>query len=1120
MQRVLLIVLSSLAAAWGGEGALASSSAFQFDTQPTILFVEKEGKLRQLVQVEVKFDSGARAGNEPRKRDDTTAGNHTCIDTNHPAAGDFRATHWDVFCEKPGLIQLKLYRREGDEFVLAAESEPVEMPSQGKHTLPLKKPMDVREGDLIGFYLWPEAVLGEGRGGTLFHRTGHFRESRSPVSEWSRGPATCSIWLYGESFAEAWEKYQTGLADAVIEVQSGDGVRKVPLSSLDRFEGRSLLDLPAVEEATELEIALSIGEERVQRRMDVQPQKRWRVYLVEATHVDIGYTGVQTDVAKLLCDNIDKHLAFLAATADRPEGSRPKWNFEAMWQIEQYIRNRPPEKIEELMKLVRSGRCSLQALYANQLTGLCTAEELVRLLYYGQKLERDYGVSISSAMITDVPSYTWFLPTALSEAGIKYLSVGLNGAVRIRRPKPYPFYWVGPDGSEVLVAHSVGYGQCSGVVDNFQELCNKIGWIGLPDSPYDAVLLHGMYGDNHALNQERHARYHEKLLEWNRRFAYPTLICSTADEYFRYMESKYADRIPRLRGDWGADWEDGAASSAAETALNRETHEILDTAERIATICSVVAPGYSYPAEELDQAYRNMILYDEHTWGAWCSVSQPESEQTQDQWKIKGSFARQSHQEAERLHDEALTRLGTRVRTGPGTTVMVFNPDGEARTGPARVSLPDSLKTERVLNCIDPVTDAQIPCQRVGGDLCFVAGAVPALGYKTFRLRAASKPDARKTVVRESNTMENDFYRVTFDMETGGLSSIYDKELERELLDEKSPYRCNQYIYDTNGVLDMAWRRGVKGRSVEDSRFSPERAEISAGANGPVFGSMTATTKAKGASRIEQTVTLYRDIKRIDITNRLAKDKTYDIEELYYAFPFGVESPSFHFELGGAIMNGERDMLDCANRNWIPVQRWVDVSNESWGVTWVPTDAPLVTPCTLSDRWMQPFPAKGGTLFSLLMTNVWKTNYKAGQWGDFTFRYAITSHKGSLNGPSATAFGREVARPLDACILAEGQAGPLPETSWSFGEIQGRGVVLQSLKRAEDADGLILRLRDVSGTSQGARFCLTGFDVGEAFETNAVEENRFPLGLSKGAIIVPLRPNGMATLRLRRKPTK
>ena len=49
----------------------------------------------------------------------------------------------------------------------------------------------------------------------------------------------------------------------------------------------------------------------------------------------------------------------------------------------------------------------------------------------------------------------------------------------------------------------------------------------------------------------------------------------------------------------------------------------------------------------------------------------------------------------------------------------------------------------------------------------------------------------------DSATLENSYYRVTLDPETGAIQSIFDKELNRELVDASSPYKFNQYIYVT-----------------------------------------------------------------------------------------------------------------------------------------------------------------------------------------------------------------------------------------------------------------------------------------------------------------------------------
>jgi hypothetical protein len=41
---------------------------------------------------------------------------------------------------------------------------------------------------------------------------------------------------------------------------------------------------------------------------------------------------------------------------------------------------------------------------------------------------------------------------------------------------------------------------------------------------------------------------------------------------------------------------------------------------------------------------------------------------------------------------------------------------------------------------------------------------------------------------------ESPYYRVKLDPSSGAVRSIYDKQLQKELVDEKSPYRFGQYL--------------------------------------------------------------------------------------------------------------------------------------------------------------------------------------------------------------------------------------------------------------------------------------------------------------------------------------
>src|SRR5690606_32178545 len=93
----------------------------------------------------------------------------------------------------------------------------------------------------------------------------------------------------------------------------------------------------------------------------------------------------------------------------------------------------------------------LDGLYAQAMTGLFHEEELMELIASAKRFERKYGVTIDSAMQSDVPGYTWGLTTALVANGIRQMTVAPNVRHRIGRVLTWgdrPFHWETPDGRD------------------------------------------------------------------------------------------------------------------------------------------------------------------------------------------------------------------------------------------------------------------------------------------------------------------------------------------------------------------------------------------------------------------------------------------------------------------------------------------------------------------------------------------------------------------------------------------------------------------------------------------------------------------------------------------------
>ena len=106
-------------------------------------------------------------------------------------------------------------------------------------------------------------------------------------------------------------------------------------------------------------------------------------------------------------------LRLCRETDDHPEESRFRYTAEGAWSMIHFLRNGPPELVEEMINRLREGRVEVSALFANEITNMCGHEELVRLIYPSFELKRLYGIPISCASITDIPGLSWGLPTIL-----------------------------------------------------------------------------------------------------------------------------------------------------------------------------------------------------------------------------------------------------------------------------------------------------------------------------------------------------------------------------------------------------------------------------------------------------------------------------------------------------------------------------------------------------------------------------------------------------------------------------------------------------------------------------------------------------------------------------------
>lgn len=908
-----------------------------------------------------------------------------------------------------------------------------------------------------------------------------------------------------------------------LSLEIGGTRYEAPFSvNKDFGERRVEFEVPEWSGAKQGRLKVTAGSTR-EFQIRLEPARKWNVLVVPHTHLDVGYTDYQGKVAELQSRAITQAADLIA------KNPRFRFSMDGSWNLEQLLSNRSKEKQEEVLNLIRQGKLALPAQYLNLLTGYASLETLFRSLYYSRMLAHQYGLPFEFANITDVPSYSGSYPSVLASSGIKYFVAAGNNwrapfLLHGRWNEKSPFWWAGPDGKKVLVWYSRHYMQVQSLFGLPPRLPAIHDALPIYLQAYakaeykpDVVLIHGTQVENTDLVPET-ATF---VTLWNQQYAYPRLQYATFSDFFKYLDEKFGDQLQTYHGDGGPYWEDGIGGDSYYVAEDRRNQHRALSAEILSTITQGLDPSVRAPKGLIDDIWRNILLFAEHTWTAWISMSMPDHEQTVKQLEVKDYRATSARHQIDDLLQRSVGQLIDQIQT-PSSTLVVFNSLNWRRNALVETDL---LKEGAAIQ--DMSTGKEVPYEvlwsRQGfSRVRFLAENLPSVGYKCYAIKLTSSPPPAMTQTNSAGwVVENSFYRLVLDESSGTLSKVYDKELERELVDEHSPYRMNQYLYVTGGDGNTQMMRPIKTWPVAQLAIYPASDGKVVGVAKTPFGhSIRLQSRAVNTPLIRTEVLLFDKEKKIEFVNQVEKTAVLAKEGVYFAFPLAVENPEFRYATQTGWVDAQRDLLPGASLEWFSVHYWMAVSNSKLAVGIVPLDAPLACFGDINrGLWPSEFRPKSSTLFSYVMNNYWDTNYRASQGGQFLFRYVLTSN-GALRPWELSRMGWEYLRPAEANLIMSQEKmsnpeRPLPAGGASFLESDQPNIVLINWKRAENGKGMILRLYETAGkeTTTSLRFPLTR--VRQASRCTAVEDDLEDLAASGGTSIgLHFKPHEVVTVRL------
>jgi len=702
------------------------------------------------------------------------------------------------------------------------------------------------------------------------------------------------------------------------------------------------------------------------------------LYLLHHSHSDIGYTHHQSEVEKMHHAFFREAVSLFDKTENYPEGSRFKWNVEVCWAVESYLESCTPDEKENFIRVVQQGGIGLDGLWTNQLTGICTPEELIQLIQRSTKVANSCGVALLSAMITDIPGYTWSLVPVLAKSGIRYFSPGTNVFHRIGDIKDTwgdkPFYWVSKSGQDSILTWfpARGYswfhtGLGSGEPKNLlteEPVFEYLEELNRNSYPFDMSIIRYNIGSD---NGPPHKALPDIVREWNEKYVSPKLVIATTTEAFAEFENKYGRDLPSFAGDLSPYWEDGASSSAKETALVNAAAERLVQAQTL----WMLSGHHDYPFSEIDKAWKNILLFDEHTWGSWNSISAPHDPFTLNQWKTKQSFALA----ADSITKEILGSAKDQLSSGDSNGLIfdIWNTHSWPITDIVTIPLPPNAGNVYVTD----VNNTRLKTQYMSdGNLCVLVRDVPPFA-------------ASRIIIHEEQNLPHPIhpewpFKMTINEHTGAITQLSYNMVDWNFIDTSSGYGLNDYIY-------------VEGRDPSVRRYA-ENINVSRTESGPLVNTYRLESKAPGADKLIREISIINNLNRIDIRNTIFKTAVYEPEGVHFAFPFNIPKGKVRVNLAWDYYLAGVEQLPGSNFNFNTLSRWVDVSNAEMGVLLVSPEAPLIEIGEISMDVLS-YGEKNGqdpsqTIYSYVMNNYWETNYCAAQEGEVVFRYSLFPHEG------------------------------------------------------------------------------------------------------------------------------
>ena len=734
-----------------------------------------------------------------------------------------------------------------------------------------------------------------------------------------------------------------------------------------------------------------------------------------------------------------------------------------------------PEVFARIKERIQRGQWEpIGSMWVEVDCNLASGESLIRQILHGKKFfKEELGYETKDVWIPDVFGYSAALPQIFAGCGIDFFITQKISWSQFNKFPHHTFLWEGIDGTRIFThfppadtynatmdAKTLVYN-----VSNFKEHGRATRSLyvygfgdggGGPSIPMleTAKRIHDLEGLP-KVKLEKVIDFAQKAKEDAK-----DLPVWVGELYLELHRGTYTTQGHTKRGNRKAEFllRDAEFFDALSLALAPGREEkAADPARAVYDVTGLNAPDAHRHARALERAWHLVLLNQFHDIIPGSSITWVYEDNARD------------YQTVAELGDSV-------VRSSLGT----FESQIDTSRFQVPVRIANTLNFER--NEVVELTPGQLAQVRV-----------PASGYTVVDAAKAAVSTVGPVSAREEAgevIIENSLITLRIGAD-GLLKSLWDREAGRETLAGEG--NLFQLHHDIPNMYD-AWDIDVFYKErVQDLR-GIDRLEIVE--NSPLRAQVR-LERSFGKSRITQNIVVTAGSKRVDFVTEVDWHESQKL--LKVAFPVGVLSPRATYE----IQFGHLERPTHYNTSWdmarfeVCAQKWADLSEADYGVA-------LLNDCKYG------YDIYGNTMrLSLLRSSI--SPDPVADRGHHEFTYALLPHVGDFRQGRVIEEAYQLNIPLRLDALKV-QTGALPSET-SFFEIDRPGVILESLKTAEDGSGIVVRFYEAYGSRGPIRFS-TSLPVRTVHRADLLENALEALPVENGSVHLSLRPFEIVTLKL------